>query len=240
MAKLNGPMTALLAAGALTAGACNRNGSMAPVPTQPSAAQPAPPVPDPPPPARYAVTFEATWSAATHAAPADPHFSSLIGGTHNERVAFWREGATASNGIKDMAERGRTSPLDTEIQAAVSAGTAQHILRGAAISSPSTTAFEFDISAGFPLVTLVTMVAPSPDWFIGVSGLNLMDGSTWRHEVSIPLAPWDAGTDSGVTFTSPDAVTTPRQPIFRIVTPPLGDGTTTGPLGRFTFRRIES
>ncbi len=160
--------------------------------TQPSGVtNPSPPAPPPQsaPPARYTATFDATWSATTHAVPADPHFSPLIGGTHNSLVTFWREGALASDGIKDMAERGRTSPLDTEVQAAIAAGTAQRILRGDGIPSPGTTTIQFDISAEFPLVTLVTMVAPSPDWFAGVSGLNLLDGTRWLDERTVPLIP---------------------------------------------------
>jgi hypothetical protein len=183
------------------------------------------------------VTFTATWSASTHAVPPDPHFSPLIGGTHNAMITFWREGSLASDGIKDMAERGRTSPLDAEVQAAISAGTAQRILRGDAIGSPASTSFQFDISAEFPLVTLVTMVAPSPDWFAGVSGLSLLEGSAWIDERTESLIPWDAGTDSGDTFTSPDLPTSPRVPIFRILTPPLGTGGSAAPLGTFTFRR---
>jgi hypothetical protein len=183
------------------------------------------------------VTFTATWSASTHAVPPDPHFSPLIGGTHNAMITFWREGSLASDGIKDMAERGRTSPLDAEVQAAISAGTAQRILRGDAIGSPASTSFQFDISAEFPLVTLVTMVAPSPDWFAGVSGLSLLEGSAWIDERTESLIPWDAGTDSGDTFTSPDLPTSPRVAIFRILTPPLGTGGSAAPLGTFTFRR---
>ncbi len=205
--------------------------------TQPSGVtNPSPPVP--PPATRYTVRFDATWSAATHAVPADPHFSPLIGGTHNSSATFWRDGALASDGIKDMAERGRTSPLDSEVQAAIAAGTAERILRGDGIASPGTTTIEFEISPAFPLVTLVTMVAPSPDWFTGVSGLNLLDGTRWLDERTVSLIPWDAGTDSGETFTSPDRATIPREPIFRIVTPPLGTGASAAPLGTFTFRRI--
>ena len=39
--------------------------------------------------ARYRVTFQATWSAETHPTnfPANPHFSGLVGATHNENTA---------------------------------------------------------------------------------------------------------------------------------------------------------
>lgn len=52
------------------------------------------------------------------------------------------------------------------------------------------------------------------------------------------LIPWDAGTDSGATFSSPDQNTNPRQPISRILTPPLGLGGLAAPLGSFIFRRV--
>ena len=47
--------------------------------------------------AEYVVQFDATWSAQTHPLnfPPNPHFSGLIGGTHNDQVAFWEVGELA-------------------------------------------------------------------------------------------------------------------------------------------------
>jgi hypothetical protein len=44
--------------------------------------------PDPVPDARYRLTFNATWSAQTHPNdfPPSPHFSGLIGMTHNSNA----------------------------------------------------------------------------------------------------------------------------------------------------------
>jgi hypothetical protein len=153
--------------------------------------------------ARYRVTFDATWSALTHPdeAPPNPHWSGLIGGTHRDTVRFWREGGIASDGVKAMAERGNKTPLDTEVQAAIQAGTAQHVLSGGALpGSPGTVSLDFEVSRDYPLVTLVSMVAPSPDWFVGVSGLSLFDGTDWVAERTVALQPWDAGTDAGASF----------------------------------------
>ena len=55
--------------------------------SMPVSPSPAPaPAPAPAPTASYRVTFEATWSAATHPSmfPATPHFSGLVGATHEE------------------------------------------------------------------------------------------------------------------------------------------------------------
>lgn len=191
--------------------------------------------------ARYSVTFEATWNAASHPTdiPPNPHFSGLIGGTHRPGVSFWEAGAPASDGIRLMAERGRQSPLDAEVNAAIAAGQAQHLLAGGDVpSSPGATSLEFPVSLEYPLVTLVTMVAPSPDWFVGVSGLSLLENGSWVDERSVELYPWDAGTDSGSTYRSPDQVTTPPEPIQRLTGAPVAVSGVVPPMGRFVFRRL--
>jgi hypothetical protein len=191
--------------------------------------------------ARYRATFRATWSGATHPVdfPASAHFSPLVGGTHNTSVTFWREGAIATDGIRDMAERGLTATLSNEISLAVSAGTAERVFTGGNIGdSPGTATAEFAVSQQFPRVTLVSMIAPSPDWFVGVSALPLFDNGQWIDETRIDLIPWDAGTDSGATFMSPDQATLPRIPISRIVAAPLSPSGRVTPLGTFTFTRL--
>lgn len=188
--------------------------------------------------AEYTIDFDATWSAATHPRdfPPNPHFSGLIGGTHDDMVRFWRPGGIATEGIRRMAESGSKSPLNTEVEAAIAAGTAGEVISGGGIGrSPGRAMARFTVTPEFPLVTLVSMIAPSPDWFVGVTALDLRDGGEWARGVVVELLPWDAGTDSGVTFTSANQVTSPRQPIALITRFPLPDGM---PLGTFTFRRV--
>ncbi len=188
--------------------------------------------------ARYEVTFDATWSAQTHPYdfPSNPHFSGLIGGTHQASVTFWKPGGIASQGIENMAELGSKSPLDAEVQAAINAGQADSVISGGGIAkSPGRVATQFEIRDDFPLVTLVSMIAPSPDWFVGVAGLNLRQGDEWVGKVVVDLDPYDAGSDHGVSFASPDADTNPQVPIAHITGFPFQD---TPPLGTFTFLRL--
>jgi len=219
-------------------------GSMAMTPSPQPTPTPDPtpaPAPRPAAVARYEVTFDALWSASTHPTdlPGRPHFSPLIGGTHRDGVAFWAAGALASAGVERMAELGAISPLDAEIETAIRAGGAEFLLKGGDVPlSPGRTAFEFDITTTHPLVTLVTMVAPSPDWFVGVNGLSLMRDGDWADEMVVSLPPWDAGTDSGASFESPDEDTQPRMPIALLTGYPVASGGAVAPMGRFTFRRI--
>lgn len=203
---------------------------------------PVPPAPVAPPTARYEVMFDSTWSASTHPTdfPADAHYSGLVGGTHTSGATFWRPGSLASEGIRRMAERGAKSPLTEEVGAAITAGTAQYVLSdGNLPTSPGSVRMEFDISQTFPLVTLVTMIAPSPDWFVGVAGLPLFENGDWVSVRQVPLLPYDAGTDSGVTYRSPDEETVPRQPISLITGSPMIYAGGVAPLGTFTFKRIQ-
>ena len=184
----------------------------------------------------YEVVFDATWSSTTHpnATPAGAHFSPLIGATHNDQVTFWQVGMTATPGIEQMAETGGRSTLQNEINAAISAGNAETVILGGGISSPNSTSTSFNISEDFSLVTLVTMIAPSPDWFVGVAGVNLRADDAWIRNLTIDLLPYDAGTDSGVAFTSSNLDTVPQGTISRLASP--FDGTT--PLGTFTFSLV--
>ncbi len=186
--------------------------------------------------ANYTVTFEATWSATTHpqSFPGNPHFSGLIGGTHHDGVEFWADGALASTGIKQMAEWGSKSALNAEVNAAIGAGQAGVVISGGGIgTSPGQVAASFTISPEFPLVTLTSMLAPSPDWFVGVAGVSLLVGQEWVSELTVDLYAYDAGTDSGVNYTSPDLPTNPADPISAIVSPPFSPGVSVGTL---TFR----
>ena len=235
-------LTIATAATALIAGACSSNR----MPAEPTASTTTTTtttssIPAASQTARYRASFVSTWTASTHPQdpPAVPHFTSLVGATHNASVAFWRDGALASEGIRLMAERGATTPLDQEVMAAIAAGMAQHLIIGGFIPlSPGTATAEFDISQSHPLVTLVSMVAPSPDWFAGSQSLPLFENGQWVADRSMDLLPWDAGTDSGMSFSSPDLATIPRAPISRIVGFPFLLNATVPRLGTLTFTRL--
>ena len=190
--------------------------------------------------AEYEVFFDATWSSTTHptAYPASAHFSPLIGGTHNDGVVFWEPGGIATTGIEVMAETGGTGPLQGEVGAAILAGTASSVVLGPPVNvSPGTALTTLTVTEDHPLVTLVTMIAPSPDWFIGVHGHSLLENGSWVDSVTIPLVAYDAGTDSGVGFFSGNINTSPKAPIAQITSGPLTGGV---PLGTFTFTRTAS
>jgi hypothetical protein len=191
--------------------------------------------------AQYQLTFEATWSDTTHPNdfPPNPHFSGLIGASHSPAVHLWKEGERATPGIKNMAETGAKSPLKSEIDAFIQQGNACSTISGGGISlSPGAVTVTFMVSQDCPVVSVVSMIAPSPDWFVGVSGLNLFENNQWIDKRVVDLLPYDAGTDSGSNYTSPDEPTDNPENISRIKQEPLLNDGTVPPLGTFTFTRV--
>ena len=57
---------------------------------------------------------------------------------------------------------------------------------------------------------------PSPDWFIGASGLDLCSDGHWLESKQFDLDPMDAGSDRGLTFTSPNWAELKPKPISKI------------------------
>ena len=192
-------------------------------------------------PTRYKVTFLATWSSNTHPLdfPSNPHFSGLIGMTHAADTTLFRVGKLASTGIKNMAETGSTIVLKSEIEQMIHSGSAQYVLSGGGIGlSPSEVSFEFDIDVLFSKASIVSMIAPSPDWFIGIASLDLYKEGKWISDTTVYVKSYDAGTDNGITFTSNNEITNPYVPVFEIIDPPLIVNGVMVPLGTMTFTRI--
>lgn len=172
--------------------------------------------------AKYEVSFEGLWSRQTH--PKDfpegenTRFSDVIGASHTSEYRFWVYGGTASEGLREVAELGSTRTLESELKSQ-----SQHIrtiIKARGIAYPNVTGKTFAVfrvDSRHHLISLVSMIMPSPDWIVGVSGLELcLTNCTWVETYVRNLYPWDAGTDSGVTYLSPDNKTEPKDRIRRI------------------------
>ena len=188
--------------------------------------------------ATYTVTFESTWSAATHPDdfPPGPHFSPLVGAAHEGAATLWEPGGLATPGIESMAETGSTTLLEAEVNDLITSGDAFAVLSGGGIgTSPGSVSLTFDLNTDYPLVSLVSMLAPSPDWFVGVNSLPLYDGTNWTPQATITLYTYDAGTDSGTMYTSPDADMQPPDPITMIAGYPFFYDNEVREVGAFEF-----
>ncbi len=187
--------------------------------------------------ANYRLTFQGTWtrSVTPGGVPGSAHFSPLIGAVHNGRTSFWIPGGRASRQIERVAELGIQSSLRTLMtrDPHVLAVLEKDLPRGGRAS----TTIEFQAARDSSLVTLVTMIAPSPDWFVGVSGLSLLDEEgDWLSSLHVELFPYDAGTEEGAEFSLDNPPTVPQGTITSI----RGTGKfTERPIATLTFERFE-
>ncbi len=167
--------------------------------------------------ATYTVTFQGNWT--TDSTPGgvvgNAHFTTLVGAVHNDMVTFWESGGTATAGVEDVAELGITGDFESEVTAA---GANASLVKQRIGSSPTVTAtFDIEVTNDRPLFTLLSMIGPSPDWFVGVSGLSLLNNQNqWLSSREVNLFPYDAGTEDGDGFSLSNPATSPQETIMSI------------------------
>lgn len=190
----------------------------------------------------YEVRFDSTWSAATHptAFPSFPHYSPFVGAAHDDQVQFWGPGQLASLGVRNVAETGSTTRMHNELAAAASAGHAGPAFQFGGIGSPAVGTFRVNVNAGHSLLTFLTMLAPSPDWFCGVHDLDLQPNGRWIDQVTLPLDVYDAGTDGGAFYSSRNLRLSPARPIGLVTTASGAFQNLPTTIGTISIERIAS
>ncbi len=166
--------------------------------------------------ATYSINFNSIWNSTDHGTlPDNAHWSRLVGANHNSNVTFLEMGGIATPGIEDVAEKGDNDIFMEEIGSSITAGNAEQYIDGGSLSTATgnINIAALEVSEDFPLLTLVSMIAPSPDWMIAVNSVELRENDAWKNSISIDLYPYDAGTDSGANYTSGNDNTNPQEPI---------------------------
>jgi len=181
---------------------------------------------------QYRITFSFNWNNQdfSNDYPSNAHFSKLIGWSHKSTSTLFEVGTLATEGIENMAESGGTTPLDNEINDRIVSGEGLQLVIGNSLGSGTGDIIvDITIDKEYTSVTLATMIAPSPDWYVAVVNINLFENGEFVDNKTVNAIVYDAGTDDGTTFTSSDDDTDPQQPISIIVNPPLGNGSTVTP-----------
>ena len=193
------------------------------LPAQPSVPPPEPPTAPPSEPespdvfAAYNVEFIAEWSEKTHPDdyPGGAHFSPFVAYSHDDSSdsLIFVEGQKPTPGIELMAETGGTTTLNQEIDEIIGSNLAFKKTQGSVFNSPGIDSSELEFTDEYSYITFVSMIAPSPDWFVAQT-TDLLKNGEWIDEIELDLITYDAGSDSGEMFTSPDKDTQPKKPII--------------------------
>lgn len=173
--------------------------------------------------ASYIMIFEGLWSQQTH--PKDfpstlqlTHFSDIIGCTHSKNITMWAEGQYASEGLRQVAEFGSSSIMESELLDKKSY--LRSLIKIPGLWYPkmnSNATKKFRVDRQHNLLSLASMLGPSPDWFTGISKMNLCTRDcSWIENLTVDLPLFDAGTDNGISYMSPNAPTIPQEPVYRI------------------------
>ena len=148
----------------------------------------------------YRVTFDGLWVASQvdpGTYPGSAHFSPMVGSTHKPGLGFWVPGGTASAGLEDVAELGNDTTLEAEVnfQILQDDANAYFEVAGDLFNLPNSGSTTITTDSTFHEITLASMIAPSPDWFVGVYNEPLMENGEWKADFSVDLQVWDAGTE---------------------------------------------
>ena len=177
--------------------------------------------------AEYLVTFKIDWNSEDFPTnyPSNAHFSRVIGWSHDANQSLFKIGTDASDGIKNMAETGGTSPLDDELKELIEEGNGYKYFIGSNLGSGTgEIVLRVEVTEQHSSITLATMIAPSPDWYIAVVDINLMENNSFVNQKTVEAHVYDAGTDNGISYSSPNETTAPQEPITLFVDSPVGDG----------------
>ncbi|MFW0870988.1 MAG: spondin domain-containing protein [Patescibacteria group bacterium] len=184
----------------------------------------------------YEVTLSTEWTPDNHGEYflSTAHFSSPVVWVGKDNPVFSLQ-APASPGIEEMAEEGRTRTLKKELEALLELGEIQSFNIYERVETPDTFSFEVKVDRDHSVISLVSMIAPSPDWFVALEGLDMLKEGSWRKQVEIPLLVLDAGTEDGSDFRLLNTDTNPRGVISTLVDIPAQE---LPPFATLRFREI--
>ncbi|XP_065198135.1 mucin-5AC-like [Sycon ciliatum] len=160
---------------------------------------------------RYRLDIVANWTVPR--APHSGNFGFLVAASHDQCYRMWQVGQDIGIGADAVAELGNSTKLVRELLAA--GLHVRDVLTGSAYQAVvnATEVCNITVDRFRPFVSLMRNIYYSPDWFVGASAVNLCAGDQWQN-VSIPLYPYDAGTDSSTSIVSfTHKATSPPQPV---------------------------
>jgi hypothetical protein len=161
--------------------------------------------------AAYSVSVTTYWSAPAFTVPANVHLTTLSGMIHKADTFLWKTGIIATDGLKDVAEIGNSLKINKEIDSIIGMGRASLRFDIPPPAINSTVQKDLMFTPAFSQISFVSMIAPSPDWFIGIHNLSLISGNKWIADTTVNIYVYDSGTEEGDVFGYNNPATLPRQ-----------------------------
>ena len=115
-------------------------------------------------------------------------FTPFVIATHTSAVRIFEPGTMATPQLRDLAEDGATGPLVALLSGNPSV---RHVVTGTGLLAPGTTA-SYVLTGGVARLSLVSMLIPTNDAFVGVQSVALPHGTP---PVVFEAFAYDAGTE---------------------------------------------
>jgi len=175
---------------------------------------------------KYLCVFENQWSASRHPkhfptgdAFLSVHWTKQILVAHDSSYSMWQEGSFASKGVEKLAELGGVSDIVTELRDhdySYGIGYDKYVYS----QDPTVTFDPLTMTWNRRYISVLSKLAPSPDWFAGFHDFDAVDENTntWYQQFIIPLFSYDAGTEDGINYDTVNKATDPVQPISKFTT----------------------
>lgn len=176
--------------------------------------------------ATYSCTLTNIWSMKNHPVEYDTitnsaHWSPPVLVAHGTDYEMWAPDTLASPGVEIVAESGKTLTLEDEIKESQTIGSAGEYVVGNNqfnANDPPQTFNDIQLTSNFPMLSTITMAAPSPDWFTGIYNFSPIhpELNVWYESFEIATYPFDAGTELGDTYSLNNSPQEPHIPIFQL------------------------
>lgn len=192
-------------------------------------------------PVEYEIRFQNQWSAQTHPVdyPQDAYFTPFITYSHRQGAKLFNVGLIASDGVKQYAETGIINKINEEIDIIRGGGRALDRDMGFEVEYIRTSTVRLGFNDASHYLTLMSRIAPSPDWFVAIDEFDMSPNGEWVDSLVLYPEAYDAGTDNGQTFYSTDMPTEPRNAVSVIASQPLADNGVVAPMANVTLVRVK-
>jgi Spondin_N len=163
--------------------------------------------------ASYKIIITGTWAMPQHTIPPTEHFTQFIGLIHSVECNVYKVGSLASKGVENVAEIGSSTVLKKEMDSLIALNKAlsKFFLTIPGIIGKDSTNISVNIKNA--RISFESMLAPTPDWFVGIDSYNLIQNGKWVTDITIPVYGYDAGTEDGDVFGYANPATVSQQPI---------------------------
>ena len=177
--------------------------------------------------------------------PANAAFSQILVAAHAPGERIFNVGAPASEGLKTLAEEGAVGSFRGELALEGTEDNVTYRLVNSANGGGATAEQSVNITVDpdKTSISFIVSLTPSPDWFLASLDLSIIgdDGNSLIELEEFGVEVYDAGTDSGDTYASPDTPTTPAGPVAEFEGPPIfpAGGGLAPSIGTITLERID-